>query len=69
MLGFDRYKAQSNEADRYIKGVAQWLARFVRDPEVYKRDTKAYERGVGLYASNQAIRSKTPTWRAPTEDL
>jgi len=35
VLGFDRYKAQSNEADRYIKGVAQWLARFVRDPEVY----------------------------------
>ena len=34
MLSLDGYKALSSKADPLCQGVAQWQARFVRDPEI-----------------------------------
>ena len=34
MLSLDDYKALSSKTDPLCKGVAQWQARFVRDPEI-----------------------------------
>jgi len=69
VLSLDDYKALPSKADPLCQGVAQWQARFVRDPEINIRVSKSeHRRGVVPWLAH-FVRDEEAGALTPTNSL